>query len=111
MTDRVTTPDQLHERLTTVAETAGAVVVNVRTRLTTDGAKLYGSVMCAREAYAIDLVTAIRREATAEFGEQGSKLTARREGPHVHVFLPLPTPDARRANAVFQACATPVTEF
>jgi hypothetical protein len=102
----VSTPDQLHERVTSVAEAAAVPRYTLSTRLTVDGAKLYASVMCYREAHAQTLVSALRREATAEFGEQGKELTARREGPHVHVFLPVPKPDAQR-GAQFLASIAP----
>jgi hypothetical protein len=112
MPTTVSTPDQLHERVTSVAESAGVPNFQLSTRLTVDGAKLYASVMCYREAEAQTLVSALRREATAEFGEQGSQLTARREGPHVHVFLPLPKPDGQRgAQFLSSAFSTPKTEF
>ena len=107
----VNTPDQLHEHVTAIAEAAGVPNFKLSTRLTVDGVKLYASVMCYREAHAQTLISAIRREATAEFGQQGSELTARREGPHVHVFLPVPKPDAERGAQFLSTIARPITEF
>lgn len=107
----VNTPNQLRERLTQLAENAATPTVGIATRLTVDGTKLYASIMCARETYAEVLTSAIRREATAEFGQQGSELTARREGPHVHVFLPVPKPDAERGAQFLSTMARPTTEF
>lgn len=107
----VSTPDQLHERVTAIAEAAGVPNFQLSTRLTVDGSKLYASVMCYREAQAQTLVSALRREATGEFGQQGSELTARREGPHVHVFLPLPKSDADRGAQFLSSIARPTTEF
>lgn len=107
----VSTSNQLRERLVELAETAAVPNVRITTRLTVDGANLYASIMCVREAFAEQLITAIRREATAEFGEQGKQLTARREGPHIHVFLPLPKSDAQRGAQFLSSLATPKTEF
>jgi len=107
----VSTPDQLRERIEQIAETAAVPTVRITTRLTVDGVKLYASIMCVRETYAEVLTTALRREATAEFGQQGSQLTARREGPHVHVFLPIPKPDAQLGAQFLSSLASPKTEF
>lgn len=107
----VSTPNQLHDRLSGIADAAAIPTYTLSTRLTVDGTKLYASVMCYRESAAQELVSALRREATGEFGEQGKELTARREGPHVHVFLPVPKPDAQRGAEFLASLATPKTEF
>jgi hypothetical protein len=107
----VSTPDQLHERVAGVADAAAVPRYTLSTRLTVDGTKLYASVMCYREAAAQELVSALRREATAEFGEQGRELTARREGPHVHVFLPVPKSDGDRGAQFLASLQTTRTEF
>jgi hypothetical protein len=111
MPTAVSTPDQLRERVAGVAEAAAVPNYRLTARLTVDGTKLYASVMCYREAAAQELVTALRREATAEFGEQGKELTARREGPHVHVFLPVPKPDVERGVQFLASLQTTRTEF
>lgn len=107
----VTTANQLRERLTELAKTAAVPTARITTRLTVDGTKLYASITCMYETYAEELTAAIRREATAEFGQQGSELTARREGPHVQVFLPMPKPDAERGAQFLTSLARPTTEF
>ena len=107
----VNTPNQLRERLDQVAKTADVPTARIATRLTVDGTKLYASITCMYETYAEALTTAIRREAMAEFGEQGKELTARREFAHVHVFLPMPKPDAKRGAQFLSSIARPTTEF
>src|SRR5690349_8137262 len=108
MSTAVNTPNQLHDRVSAIANAIGVPTYTLSTRLTVDGTKLYASVMCYREVAAQDLVSAIR-EARGEFGEKGSELTARREGPHVHVFLPIPTANADR-GAQFLSSAFTRTE-
>lgn len=111
MPSAVTTANQLTERISRLAENAAVPNVRISTRLTTDGTKLYASIFCQRSADAEQLITAIRREATAEFGPQGSKLTARRDFVHVHVFLPVPKADADRGSLFLSTIARPTTEF
>lgn len=111
MTTAVTTPNQLSERISRLAEAAGVPTSRVSTRLTVDGTKLYASITCMYETYAEALTAAIRREATAEFGEQGKELTARREFAHVHVFLPVPKADAARGAQFLSTVRAKSTEF
>lgn len=103
MSTAVSTANQLSERVHQVAAAASVPNIRVSARLTTDGTKLYASITCQRSADAEQLITAIRREATAEFGEQGSKLTARRDFLHVHVFLPVEKADGSRRAAFLSA--------
>lgn len=111
MPTAVSTPNQLTERLRGIASAAAVDSIAVSTRLTTDGTKLYASITCGSSIAAEQLITAIRRERTGEFGEQGKELTARRDFRHVHVFLPVPKPDADRGAQFLSTIHRPTTEF
>jgi len=94
MATAVITANQMTERLREIAASAG-IDVRMSVRLTTDGTKLYAGITAYRETDAQELLHAVRA-AAGTFGPNGDQLTARREGRHLSIFLPIPKADADR---------------